>query len=247
MHDEQVTKELEPIPDAVGDEPKTNSGRLLSKVFIVVLLGLIAGSLTAGYYYFSIKSTPEYSLALLLDAARTGDQDEIQKYVDTDAMVDDFVIQVLDEAADLYGRGMPTGLVKRLAEASGVIGPAIKGRVAAELPAVLDSELSELSTLPFWAIVLGVDRYAVVTVEGDRAVVRSKDDTDPRQIVMVRSGNVWKIVAVKDTALAREVASAFGNEIMAIAKDGDLSGLADMFGVKGLGDLLDRINRFLNK
>ncbi len=247
MLDEEVTKELEPLPSGVENGPVREDRKWLRRIAIAILLVIFAVSVTSVGYFLHIRSTPEYSLALILDAARSGDKVELERFVDTEAIVDDFVSQVLGQVAQLYGRGVPANLLKRLAESSGLIAPAIKGRVEAELPAVLRKELVEFSNLPFWVIVLGMDRYTIVTVTGDKAIVRSVDDTDKRTLTMVRSEGNWRLVAVKDDALAREFATSFGTEIMTIARDGNLSGIADLFGIKGLGDLLNRIDGFLSK
>ena len=247
MLDEEVTKELDPLPSNADESQSGNRRKWARGIAITIIFALVLSSISAGAYYFHIRSTPEYSMALILDAARSGNKAELERLIDTDAVVDDFVSQVLNQAAKLYGRGVPVEILKRLAESSGVITPAIKGRVEAELPGVLKKEISELSNTPFWMLVIGLDRYAVVTIEGDKAIVRSIDETDRRRITMMRSGGGWKLVAVEDEALAREVATAFGDEIMTVAKDGNLSGLADFFGVKGLGDLLNRIDGFLNR
>ena len=54
--------------------------------------------LVVGFFYWqSIKTTPQYSLALLVDAARRDDQAEIDKLVNVDAVVDDFVPQITDK------------------------------------------------------------------------------------------------------------------------------------------------------
>ena len=247
MLDEEVTKELDWLPQDVVEAPEKRGGGWLRRIILSIVAIVLAVSIASVAYYFHVRTTPEYSLALIFDAARSGDKVEIEKLVDTEAVVDDFVSQVLDQAAKLYGRGVPVDILKRLAESSGVIAPAIKGRVEAELPAVLQKELSGFSEMPFWLLVLGMERYAVVTIEGDKAIVRSIDATDRRTITMVRADGYWRLIAVRDEALAREIASTFGNEIMTVARDGNLSGLADLFGVKGLGDLLNRIDGFLNR
>lgn len=249
MHAEEVTKELDPIPhstseSSVGEVSKPGPRRWLRRLAILLVLVTLGAFFAAVGYYISIRSRPEYSLALLIEAARSGDKKEMERYLDTSKIVEDFASQVLDEAADLYGRGMPSELLRGLADVSGIVTPAVEGRVSAELPDLLKKEMKSVSNLPFWIVVIGADRYTNVVVEGDRAVVRSTDATDPRSLVMIKSGDVWKVISVRDKVLARELATAFGEEIMTVARDGNLSGLADMFGVKGLGDLLDRLDGF---
>ena len=76
------------------------------KMSAAILAVIVAVAGVGGYLYWrSLKRTPQYSLALIIDAARNDDQAAINELVDTDAAVDDFVPQVTSKAIDLYGRG----------------------------------------------------------------------------------------------------------------------------------------------
>src|SRR5687768_14192400 len=70
-------------------------------VLAVVLAGVIGGLV----YYRGLRQTPQYSLALLIDAAKRDDKADINSLIDTDAVVDDFVPQITGKAIELYGRG----------------------------------------------------------------------------------------------------------------------------------------------
>src|SRR5678816_3172385 len=86
------------------------------KIAGIVVLSLLAIAGVSGYlYYRSFKDTPQYSLALLVDAAKRDDKKTIAELVDTDAVVDDFVAQIMDRAVELYGRGLPETVIKKLA------------------------------------------------------------------------------------------------------------------------------------
>jgi hypothetical protein len=241
--EEQVTKELEPIPVAIERSSSATSRRRWPHR-VVLVAGILLSILVLASigYYLGVRSTPEYSLALLIDAARAGNQTEMERYLDTSRVIEDFSSQVLEEVAALYGRGMSAELLKELADASLIVTPAVEGRVAAELPEFLKRETAGLSDLPFWLVVIGTDRYTLVEIDGDRAEVRPTDRKDGRSVIMMRSDDRWRVVAVRDRVLARELAQKFGNDIMTLAREGDISGFADLFGVKGFSDLLERLD-----
>ncbi len=85
---------------------------------VAAVLGLLVlGAILGGYIYWrSFADTPQYSLALLVDAARRDDQAKVDEIVAVDAIVDDFVPQITDKAVELYGRGLPPQTIARVAK-----------------------------------------------------------------------------------------------------------------------------------
>ena len=81
---------------AIGDPPKFGGyakpkrGGRVKKIFAIIgiSLALFAGiGAIGGYFYWrSLQDTPQYSLALIIDAARRDDQTTIDQLVDSDAV-----------------------------------------------------------------------------------------------------------------------------------------------------------------
>jgi hypothetical protein len=190
-------------------------------VVVAILAALIMAAFVAGYLYWkSFEDTPQYSLAMLVDAARRGDQAGVDKYVDTSAVVDDFVPQIASKAAELYGRGIPPQVIDRLKVVARPILPAVKERARAELPRVIRERTDKFESVPFAGLVVGADRYLDVAVEGDTALVRSKLPEHSFEVKMRRTGREWQIVGVRDETLATDIARKVGQEMIAIATDG---------------------------
>ena len=64
-----------------------------------ILLGFAIVVLVGGFIYWqSLKSSPQYSLALLVDAAKRDDKPAMDQQIDIDAVVDDFVPQITAKA-----------------------------------------------------------------------------------------------------------------------------------------------------
>ncbi len=209
--------------------------RWIARVILLVFLLIGVGVF---FYYQSLKSTPQYSLALLVDAAKRNDQPTIDSVVNVDAVVDDFLPQITEKAAELYGKGLPPTVISKLTSVAEPILPAVKDRARAELPRLIRDRVERFPNAPFPAMVLGAGRYLDITVTGDTAVVKSKLPEHPLELKMRRNGDRWQVVGVKDEQLATDIARRIGQQIIAIATTGLNRKTADMLGVGNLGDLL---------
>src|SRR5258708_32572417 len=83
---------------------------------LVLLSVLVVAGVGGFLYYQRLKREPQYSLALLVDAAKRDDKTEIDSLIDINAVVDDFMPQVTDKAIELYGRGLPPQVVAQVAQ-----------------------------------------------------------------------------------------------------------------------------------
>jgi len=231
----------------VNAQPKRR-GWLLKfiKVAVLLLIALIVIGGIGGYLYWqSMKRSPQYSLALLIDAARRDDQAEIDKVVDINAVVDDFVPQITGKAIDMYGRGLPPATIGKVASVAAPMMPAVKDRARAELPGKIRERTEKFKYVPMPAIVLGADKYLDISIKGDEAVVKSKQADRPLEVRMKRSGDRWQVVAVKDDELATQIAKQIGQEIIAVAANGGVDGAAERLGIGDLQDILRRASEIL--
>jgi hypothetical protein len=211
------------IVDPYGVEPakKRPFVRVL-KIAAGVLTVLVAIAGIGGYVYWqSLKSTPQYSLALLVDAARNGDQTAVNELIDSDAAVDDFVPQVVAKAIELYGRGLPPQTLTRIERLAEPLMPAVKDRAREELPRLIREKTEKFEDVPFAAMVLGADRYLEIETNGNDATVKSRLPEHSFEVRMTKSGDRWKIVGVRDEKLATAIAQKIGQEIIAIANGGN--------------------------
>ncbi len=216
--------------------PRRRSKTLLTIVltaFCVILVAIAAGAI----YYRSLRNTPQYSLAMLVDSAKRDDKAEIDQLVDINAVVDDFMPQVTDKAIELYGRGLPPQTLQRVAQLAQPLMPAVKDRARAELPQAIRSRSEKYGNVPFFMMVFGADRYFDIAVNGDGAVARSKNPDRPLEVRMKRTSGGWQIVGLRDEQLATDIARKIGAEIVAIAINGKKHE-ADRFGIGNLIDLI---------
>ncbi len=229
--------------DYVDDDvpPKRGGFRKFLKIFAAIcLLILIGGGIGGFFYWRSLKQTPQYSLALLVDAARRGDQKAVDELVDTDAVVDDFMPQITDKAVELYGRGLAPATIQKIAQAAAPLLPAVKQRARLEVPNLIREKTSQFNNYPFWTIAVGAGNFLDITTESQTAFVKSKIPDRPLEVTMKRSGDKWQIVAIRDEVLARRVAEKIGQDLIANAQKNGVKKAGEQFGVQNLEDILKR-------
>lgn len=210
------------------------------KIGGIVVVVLILGTAIGGFIYWQyLKTTPMYSLALLVDAARRDDAPTVSALVDSDAIVDDMLPQVVNKAVDIYGRGMSTAAITRLTGIAQPLMPTAKQRAREALPTLIRGKVRRFDNVSFPAMVLGGGQYLDIKVDGDTALVKSKNPEHTFEVKMLRNGGGWKITGVRDDRIASEIAQRIGQEMIAMAMSGKKSGL----GVKNIDDLIEQMQQ----
>jgi hypothetical protein len=228
-----------------GEAKRRGKSAKIFKMLGVSLLALLLVIAVGGYFYLrSLRTTPQYSLALLVDAARRDDQKTIDELIDTDAIVDDFMPQITDKAVELYGRGLPPAVIQKVAQVAMPLIPTIKQRARAEVPSALREKTKPFENIPFWAIVLGASRYLDISQDGDKAVVKSKLADKPLELTMKRNGERWQVVGIRDDALAKKIAEKIGQDLISKAKKVGAKKAGEQLGLEGLDDILNNSEIF---
>ncbi|HXG84316.1 MAG TPA: hypothetical protein VNI84_09835 [Pyrinomonadaceae bacterium] len=242
---ETETTQTENSPE-FGDyqKPKQRSGfyKFLNGLGIFLVAILIAGAIGGYFYWRYLKTTPQYSLGLLIDAARRDDQKAIDELVDADAIVDNFMPQITDKAVELYGRGVSPATIARAEQVAAPVLPAIKIRARAEIPDLIRDKTQKFNRVPFWAIALGASRYVEITNEDDKAFINSKLPENPLSLTLKRNGDKWQVVGVKDEELAKNIAGKIGQQIISAATKGGVNKAGEQLGVGNLTDLIKELD-----
>jgi hypothetical protein len=221
--------------------------KILKIVAGAVLVLLVAGGIAGYFYWQNLKKTPQYSLALLVDAARRDDQKTIDDVINTNAVVDDFMPQITGKAIELYGRGLPPETISRISLIAQPVMPAIKERARDALPKMIRDKTAKFQNIPFWAMAAGAERYLEIRIEGDIAYVKSKVPDRPLEVVMRRNGEKWQIVGVKDEELATRIAEKVGQSIIALASRNGVNAAGERLGIKNLQDVLNQARDLLEQ
>lgn len=197
----------------------------------------VVSSVAFYFYWQHLKTTPQYSLALIVDAAKRDDQATVNQLVDIDSVVDDFLPQITGKAVELYGRGLPPETIQRVARIAVPVMPAVKQRAREELPGAIRQKTASFGDVPFAGMVIGADQYLDVSMNGDTATVRSKLPEHNFEVRMKKTGDRWKISGVRDEELATRIAQRIGQEIIAIASNGSGSSRSRL-GIQNINELL---------
>jgi len=206
----------------------------------LLILFLIIGGIGGYFYWRHLKKTPQYSLALLVDAARRDDQKAIDELVDTDAVVEDFMPQITDKAVELYGRGLAPATIQKMAQVAAPLMPAIKERARAEVPNLIREKTKSFENIPFWAIAVGAERHLEIVNEGEKAFVKSKVENRPFEVTLKLNGERWQIVGMKDDVLARQVAEKIGQDLISGARNGNVKKTGEQLGISNLEEVLKK-------
>jgi hypothetical protein len=226
------------------ETPKKKRGRFVRVLGIlgILLVAFLVIVGIGGYFYWqSLKTTPQYSLALLVDAARRDDNQQIAQLVDTEAVVDSFVPQITDKAVELYGRNLPPAQITRVKDSAAPLMPGIKQRAKEELPRVIREKTQPFENVPWWTIALAADRAVEIRTENDTAYIKSKIPEREIEVTMRRNGDLWKIVAIKDEPLARRIAEKIGQELIAASTKGGIKKAGEKLGVQNLQDVMKKV------
>lgn len=211
--------------------------RNLVVVAVVLLIFSACVAVGAAIYWQHLKGTPQYSLALLVDAARRDDQAAVAGLVDSDAVVEGLLPQVVEKAVEIYGRGQSDVVIQRAMRVAEPLIPAAKQKARAELPRLIRRETAKFGDVSFPLMVLGAGRYLDIRLDGEKAFVKRKGTGQSLEVTMVRSGDAWKISAVRDEQMAAEIAKRIGQEIIAMTVSGKKSG----FGIKSIDALIEQM------
>jgi uncharacterized membrane protein len=201
--------------------PRRGSRGARILLIIVLVLGIALVALLAGGYFYwqSYKTRPAYTLALLADAAQRNDQATFDQIVDTDKIVENFVPQVTEKAIGRYASALTAPLRKQVEQMVPKLLPAVKQTVKEEVSRHV-KELSERAgNWPFPIVALAVPYAVGIKEEGDKATVDVALKDRPVQLTMQRNGELWKVVAVRDDALATRIVDDIAKNLPAIGSE----------------------------
>lgn len=190
-------------------------GLKLASVGALAALTLLLLLALGGYLWWqSFRKTPVYSLALLFDAARRGELKEVEGLIDADEVARNFVPQIADKLA-AGGGAAPTPDRRQIEAALPALLPRVRETVREEVARGVKgfAEQSGRADTSFPLLALGLRRAADVKEDGDAATVTLKTEGRQTEAVMRRDGARWKVVAVRDDALATSLAARLAGSL----------------------------------
>lgn len=182
--------------------------RVLTVGALVVLGVVLFAALAAYAYWQSYKSGPAYSLALLVDAARRDDLQGVESFIDAKQIADGFTPQVINKLTS-GGVQLPAGVQgPQLTAAIPQLIPRVSETMREEIARAMKSIAAQAGdSTPIPLLALGISRAADIKEDGDTATVSFTSAERTTELALRREGERWKLVTVKDDALAVDIAT----------------------------------------
>lgn len=193
-----------------GGARRKGRARKVLGVGALVALGLLVAACVGGYVWWrGYQKGPEYSLALLVDAARRDDLQAVDQMVDSDRVADGLAPQVVEKLTGIQLAGQNVAAARQQLEAlMPQVMPRIREGVRDEVARGVKAASEKIDKrIPTFLLAVGMKRYAEVKQEGDAASVVLDAQGHQMQVEMQRNGDRWKVVGVKDDALAASIAA----------------------------------------
>lgn len=190
-----------------------------------IVLGILGGLLlllvVGGYFYWqNYKTKPAYSLALAIDAAQRDDAKAFDEVVDTEAIVGSFAPQMIDEAIGRFGTALTPAMRKRVEAIIPTLLPKVRDTVQAEVMRHVKEDTARASGKPFFLVALYLPYLVEIKQDGSTATITAKVRERTVVLTMQRINDVrWKMVGVKDPALARRLVDDIAKDLPAIGTD----------------------------
>ncbi len=198
---------LEQPPNA--PTPTRRRGRRWPKVLaalgIIIVLAVVLAAAGGFLWWRHYRTTPAYSLALLVDAVQRNDVTAVDELVDIDKIVDSLAADVSQKSMSRYGVTLSPQQRRRVEGLVPGLLPMVKRNVRESLEKRL-REISEQSEpKPFIVLALGLPYLVKITTEGDSAKALAPVQDREVELTLHRNGERWKVEAIKDYTIVPRI------------------------------------------
>lgn len=176
--------------------------------FALILGPLLIIALAAGFFWWQhYKTTPAYSLALVVDAAQRNDDAAFDRLVDMEKVVDNFMPQVLQTAAG----GVASDVAKSLRTQIQSLAPGVMTSAKQTLKEEIRKRINELAgssdARPFFLMALAMPFKAKISESDETATALINSGDHQVELSMERiDGSHWRVTSLRDDELATRVA-----------------------------------------
>ena len=193
---------------------RAGRSRRVGRIFgiIAVVLLLLGGGVVAGGYLWwrHYQNSPAYTLAILADAAQRNDTATVDGILDTDKVCDDFTTQVRQHAGGSVASAISSVWPTQPNSALLTLSPRLKQTVHDEMVKELQRLTEPAKGKPFILLALVMTRFADIKEENNVAQVKLDIKDEHLQLTMLPAtqpdGARWRITAVQDDKLAKQIA-----------------------------------------
>ena len=176
--------------------------------FALILGGLLLIALAGAFFWWQhYKTTPAYSLALLVDAAQRNDDAAFDRLIDMEKVVDNFMPQVLQTTAG----GVASDVANSLRTQIQSLAPGVMATVKETLKKEIRKRINELAgssgARPFFLTALAIPFKAKISESDETAKALINSGDHQVELSMERiDGSYWRVTSLRDDELATRVA-----------------------------------------
>ena len=185
-------------------------------VLMLVVVGVVA---IAGYFLWQYyRSTPAYSLALMIDAAQRNDLPEFQKRLEDEEIAKNMVNAVSEKAAARYGLALSNTVKAKIDSTMPSVLQEIKPAIRDEVAREIQTFATKSKPQPFILLVVGVPSLMTIKNEGDTAIASAMINDRRFELAMRRSDDGWKVTAFKDDVVVQRIVDRVMTQLPAIGQ-----------------------------
>lgn len=192
--------------------------KLLALIATVAFFVVVLAAGGAFFWWQHYKTTPAYSLALLVDASQRNDAAVVDQIVDTDKIVDNLAAQVTAKTAARYGATLNPTSRRRLEALVPALLPSVKKSVRAAFAQRLREIFEKSQPKPFVVLAIGLPYVVNITAEGDSATVTAPVRDQLVELTLSRTAGRWRVTGMKDDALVQRTVDSIIKEFPAIGQ-----------------------------
>jgi len=175
----------------------------------LTLGGLLLVVFVAGLVWWQhYKTTPAYSLALVVDAAQRNDGAAFDQVVDMDKVVDNFLPQVAQTATGGLASDVAAALRTQLQSLAPGVMASVQQTIKEEIRKRINEVAESSGARPFFLTALGIPFKADISESDETAKAKMNAGAHEVELTMKRlDGGHWRVIALRDEALAGRIAN----------------------------------------
>ena len=175
----------------------------------LILAGLLIIGAAAGFFWWQhYKTTPAYSLALVVDAAQRNDGAAFDRLIDIEKVVDNLMPQVAQTATGGLASDFAGGLRTQLQSLAPGIMASVKQTIKEEIRKRINELAGSTGARPFFLTALAMPFKANISEDNGTAKAVINSGNDQVELFMERiEGSHWRIISLRDEGLATRVAN----------------------------------------
>lgn len=179
--------------------------RILGVLAVLFVVFIVVVAVVGFFSWRHFQTSPEYSLALLVDAAQRNDQQQLAKLIDEDEVAKSMIATVNQRAVARYGGAMNANTQQQIDKLMPALLPRVKQTIHDEVANEIKTFASSAEPKPFIVLLATVSSLMKVTTEGDTAKATASMSDSNLDLTLHRDSDHWKVVAFNDNAMVQRV------------------------------------------